>query len=408
MKTNKIWAVLFAATVAMTSFSACDPKSTDGGDGEPSTGESLEGTITGEKTLAADILYTITAPVIVEDGGTLTIPAGTRIEAKKQFSSYILVLTGGTINVNGTETAPVVMTSAATNPANGDWGGLIINGLAPLTDGIQGSTEISSTYKYGGDDEGDNSGSITYLVLEYTGAQDPNDEEVEHNGLTLNAVGNGTTIKNVFVNGGMDDGIEFFGGSVNVSNLLVVNPDDDMFDITFGYSGTLNNAYGIWEEGHGSNESDPSGVEADGNLDGDQGLDKTPQSDFTISNMTIDLRLAYDANLSASPKKFMQNALRVRRGAIANITNALVKGTGHVQNFVNLNDSKGGADVTSEISVTNELETAPDNMFVPYAGNSGAKPPISALTEADYTEVSIEDGNTGCATSIFDWTGYDF
>jgi hypothetical protein len=381
-------------------MTSCDPEDKPGkGDGPGDTeSNELSGKITGIKTLDADIVYTITAPVIVEEGGVLTIPAGTRIEAEKQFDSYILVLMGGKINVNGTAAAPVVMTSAESNPANGDWGGLIINGKAPLTAGIEGSTEIASEYEYGGDDEGDDSGDITYLVLEYTGAQDPNDPDVEHNGLTLNAVGNGTTIENIFINGGMDDGIEFFGGSVDVTNLLVVNPDDDMFDFTFGYNGTLTNTYGIWEAGHSSSESDPSGVEADGNLDGDQGVDKEPQSDFTITNMTIDLRLTYDGDLNATTKKFMQNALRIRRGCIATIDNALVTGTGHVQKFVNLNDGKGGADKTTAIGISNDLATAPDAQFEYETG----------LSATDYPGVMVEEGNTGCPTNVFAWTEYDF
>jgi len=75
-------------------------------------------------------------------------------------------------------------------------------------------------------------------------------------------VGSGTKIENIYVPNGSDDGVEFFGGTVNVKNLLVVNPDDDMFDFTQGYKGTLENAYGIWEAGYTSSESDPRGIEA--------------------------------------------------------------------------------------------------------------------------------------------------
>lgn len=124
---------------------------------------------------------------------------------------------------------------------------------------------MNSAYTYGGNNPSDNSGVITYLILGNTGARSSAD--VEHNGLTLNGVGNGTKIENLYIYDGADDGIEFFGGSVNVKNLLVVNSDDDMFDFTQGYNGTLENAYGIWEVGYVSSESD-RGIEADGNLDG--------------------------------------------------------------------------------------------------------------------------------------------
>ncbi len=114
----------------------------------PVTKENLVGSITGTKTLDAAITYTITGPVLVEDGGTLNIPAGTRIEANKGFGSYILVLQGGKINVNGTAADPVIMTSNAASPAAGDWGGLVINGKAPLSGpaGTTARTEISNAY----------------------------------------------------------------------------------------------------------------------------------------------------------------------------------------------------------------------------------------------------------------------
>jgi hypothetical protein len=133
-----------------------------------------------------------------------------------------------------------------------------------------------------------------------------------------------------------DDGIEFFGGSVNVSNLLVVNADDDMFDFTQGYKGTLTNAYGIWETGFTSSESDPRGIEADGNFDGNyQG--QTDQSDFTVNNVTFDLRLAPGTTVATQ----MMDLIKIRREAKAVITNALVKGTGTVVDLVDFSDSKG-------------------------------------------------------------------
>jgi len=216
------------------------------------SGSIPEGTV---RTLDPSVEYALVGPYIVENGATLNIPAGTVIKANKGFSNYILVLQGGKININGTAQAPVTMTANISNATAGHWGGLIINGKAPLAGGTTGSTEINSAYSYGGTVADDNSGSITYLKLEYTGSRSSAD--VEHNGLTLNGVGSGTKIENIYVPNGSDDGVEFFGGTVNVKNLLVVNPDDDMFDFTQGYKGTLENAYGIWEAGYTSSESDP-------------------------------------------------------------------------------------------------------------------------------------------------------
>ncbi len=367
-------------------------KKDDGSCQYNATESELVGSISGARTLDASITYTITGPVIVEDGATLTIPAGTIIKAKKGFNSYILVLQGGKIYVNGTAENPVKITADIDNAQQGHWGGLIINGKAPLAGGTIGSTEISSAHQYGGNDPNDNSGSITYLILEYTGAR--SNADVEHNGLTLNGVGSGTVIENIFIPNGADDGVEFFGGTVNVKNLLVVNSDDDMFDFTQGYKGTLENAYGIWEAGYTSSESDPRGIEADGNLDGNFPT-HTGQSDFTVKNVTFDLRLtkASDSDVSNVSNK-MQDVIKARRGAKINVINALVKGSGSVIDLLDFSDGKGTGDETSVISLTNSLtNTILGKEVNPTTGFSGAK---------------VEAGNTGCPTSIFSWTKYNF
>lgn len=348
----------------------------------PVTESELSGSIKTSKTLDANITYTITGPVIVEDGATLTIPAGTVIKAEKGFSNYILVLQGGKIYVNGTADKPVVMTADISNAEAGHWGGLVINGRAPLAGNSTGSTEINAAYIYGGNNPADNSGSITYLKLEFTGAKSSAD--VEHNGLTLNGVGSGTKIENIYVIEGADDAIEFFGGTVNVKNLLAVNPDDDMFDFTQGYTGTLENAYGIWAAGYSSSESDPRGIEADGNWDG-LTPDQQGQSNFRVVNMTIDLKLAPSTDV----KMQMQDAMKIRRGAKATITNALIKGTGTVLDLVDFTDGKGAGDATSTINLTNKLTN-----------------PVLGKTVNGTGTVTVSDNNAGCASNIFAWTGY--
>ena len=267
----------------------------------------------------------------------------------------------------------------------GYWGGIIINGKAvisgPAGSVSEGATEIDNNVMYGGDDNSDNSGVLTYVRILYSGARPSAD--IEHNGLTLNGVGNGTRIENIYIAEGADDAIEFFGGSVNVTNLLAVNCDDDCFDFTQGYCGTLSNCYGRWEAGFTSTEEDPRGVEADGNLDGN-GHDHTPQANFTIKNMTIE-------NLSTT--QAMQDAIKVRRLAKANIENALVKGSGLIEQLVDLTDSKDNADAGTVVNVTSEATNVEEQT------NSG--------NPAGST-VNIAAGNAGCANDIFGWTGYIF
>ena len=199
----------------------------------------LSGSVIGEVTLDPEIAYTLTGSYIVPDGSVLNIPAGTKITAEAGGTSvYIAVLMGGKINIEGTASNPVVISSAEANP--GDWGGLTICGKAETTSGANSEAEVGG-FIYGGNDPADNSGSIDYLVIKGTGAQI--NEESQYNGVSLYAVGSGTTIGNVAVINGADDGIEFFGGSATVENIYLENNEDDAVDWTEGWDGGITNTY---------------------------------------------------------------------------------------------------------------------------------------------------------------------
>jgi hypothetical protein len=199
----------------------------------------MSGNLDEDFTLNSNQIYNLNASFIVESGVKLTIPAGTRVQALNGGTSvYIAVLKGGQIDIQGTEASPVFMTSASGNP--GDWGGLTICGDATTTAGANAEAEVGG-FIYGGTNDADNSGAISYLVIEGTGAQINADSQ--YNGVSLYAVGAGTTINNVAIINGKDDGIEFFGGTVSVSNLFLENNADDSIDWTEGWNGTVDNAY---------------------------------------------------------------------------------------------------------------------------------------------------------------------
>nr|WP_320020729.1 hypothetical protein [uncultured Draconibacterium sp.] len=368
--------LLYVFAILGVLFTGC---SDDNDDPIPTIGEELEGDITGEVTLDATITYKLTGTLSVKDGGVLNIPAGTTIKATGGFGSYLIVEQGGKINAIGSASSPIVFTSGESNPDAGDWGGLIINGYAPISGGGTATCEMDSNIPYGGDNAADNSGTLQYVTLEYTGAQ--SDDNIEHNGLTLDAVGSGTKIENIYVYKSADDGIEFFGGSVNVTNLLSVSCDDDMFDVTQGWNGTLRNAYGIWESDFVSTEGDPRGIEADGNFDGIYPT-HTGQSDFTIENVTI----KNESNF------VMTDGIKIRRGATATITNALIMG-GTAKDIIDLTDDKGNANTATSISLTVNKSS--------FIGNE-----IKA--SGTYEGVSIVSDNAGASSSVFGWTGYDF
>lgn len=234
----------------------------------------FQGTIqTGTVSLNPSVNYKLTGALVVKEGAILNIPAGTTITAAAGTgtTAYIGVERGAIINISGTNSNPVIMTADTKSP--GAWGGLAIAGYGVTNAGVDVTSEVGDL-TYGGADNGDSSGSITFLRVEYTGATFTN--EKEFNGITLFGVGSGTIFKNVSsVNGG-DDGIEFFGGAVDAENLVSINSGDDSIDFADGFTGSITNAYikGITKAGiEGSNNGD------DGSLE--------PVTTATISNVTM-------------------------------------------------------------------------------------------------------------------------
>ena len=329
----------------------------------------------------ADKVYTLAGAVVVR--GTLTIDAGTTVLAQEGFNKYILVDRGGQIFAEGTATAPITFKADRDDAPSSYWGGIIINGRAPLAGGGEGTTEIDASLKYGGNDAADNSGVLSYIILNNTGAKVNRD--VEHNGLTLNGVGNGTRIENLYILNGGDDAIEFFGGTVNVTNLLAVNCEDDCFDFTQGYRGKLTNAYAYWGTDFSTDEQDPRGIEADGNLDGNY-AEQNGQSDFTVENVTFCNESTVDASAEGR-KSAWDDIVKCRRGAKLTLINGLALGAGKAGNAVDMTDSKGEGIASSSISLTNRLALTSD----------------AVNGEAD---VTFPEGNTGCNTAALSWTGF--
>lgn len=386
--------LLVGATLTFTSCSEDDDSKDDetpdgvitSNDDPDLVVEALEGEIEGDITLTAAKSWMLTGALVVKEGHSLTIEAGTTIEAEAGGTDvYIAVERGAQIFVNGTSADPVTLTSAAADPEPGDWGGLLVMGYAPITGGQTAVTEVVD-YFYGGDQAADDSGDITYLIVEYSGARI--NGEKEFNGLTLYGVGSGTTVSNVYIRYGDDDAIEFFGGTVNVSNILAVNARDDMFDWTQGYVGTITNAYGIREEGFEEISADPRGIEADGNFDGLTPA-ATPQSNATVTNITL-------VNNSAAQ---IADFIKIRRNSSATITNALVvQGAAAPApgDVVDYDDGLGSAAAATTSSVTiSGTNLAEDN--IDNTGTGGA-----------IATINFTGGNTGTSSALFSWTGYSF
>lgn len=312
----------FVTVIALSGslFTSCSSDNDNNNDKPTSTfvvdAANFKGTITdGEVVLDAATVYKLTGKLQVNTGATLTIPAGTVIQGVGGTSAYIAIAQGGKINVNGTAAKPVVMTSGLATKAAGDWGGLVICGKAPInrvTGGASTAQSEVADLTYGGTISNDNSGSIKYLRIEYAGAAF--NTEKEFNGLSFFGVGSGTVVENVQAFHGADDGFEFFGGSVNTTNLIAIGNEDDQFDWTEGWNGTNTNWFGKLGFGKGNR-----GIEAD---NFEFGFANTPIANPTISNMTL-----IGAGSTADATIYTENqAIKLRRGTKGLISNVVLSG----------------------------------------------------------------------------------
>ncbi len=257
----------------------------------------LSGAITSDMTLTANKFYELAGKVIVEDA-VLTIEPGTIIKGRPgtgTLASALIIARGAMINACGTAQKPIIFTSTLDNIKIGEkagtnlnqtdnekWGGVIVLGKAPVstkdgdTEGqIEGIPADESYGKYGGTDVNDNSGKLCYVSIRHGGAVIGEGNEI--NGLSLGGVGAGTEINHIEIVANLDDGIEFFGGTVNVSNVIITYQDDDALDIDQNYSGTISNFYII----HGGDGTD-EGLEIDGPENSTYNTGK-----FTIENGTV-------------------------------------------------------------------------------------------------------------------------
>ncbi len=230
-------------------------------------------------TWISDNIYVLGGRITVLDGATLTIEPGTVIKGEAGTganATALLVARGGMLMAEGTATAPIIFTSlvdeitpadvAAGNfgspnldpDLNGLWGGVIVLGRAPISASvnnadvseiqIEGIPTTDPNGLYGGTNPADNSGVLKYISIRHGGANIGSGNEI--NGLSLGGVGTGTVVENIEVVANQDDGIEWFGGTVSVTNALIWNVGDDGMDTDQGWSGTMDNFIVVTPGGH--------------------------------------------------------------------------------------------------------------------------------------------------------------
>ncbi|MCH3881063.1 MULTISPECIES: multidrug transporter [Tenacibaculum] len=301
------------ADIVINDNSVTTTNNTNGG-GSSTTGQEIElnGNYASDLSLDIANTYIVTGPVIIEDGATLTIPAGMTIKAAATGADvYVAISQGAKIDAQGTANQPIIFTSAANTPNAGDWGGLILLGKAPINSvsGSGTSTSEIASLPFGGNDASDDSGKLRYVRVEYSGGKA--DGNSENNGFSFYGVGNSTLVEYIQMYEGKDDGVEFYGGTVNVSYISIVNAQDDSIDWTEGYTGTITDAY----VKHGTDHD--KGIEADG-YNTDIGNNSSPLfwSKPTVNNLTI-------VGLGSGTGN---EAIRLRAGTQAIFSNVLLKG----------------------------------------------------------------------------------
>lgn len=329
---------ILAAIVTIVSLFAASCKKSEDTTPPTNTDKTVKvvtGTLTGNVTWSKDTIYKLSGFVRVgsDDGttidnaggakGVLTIEAGTLIVGEKSSKGTLIIQRGSKIIAEGTAAAPIVFTSekAEGSKAAGDWGGLVICGLAPINI-AGGHAELEGGYGgyFGGNDPNDNSGILKYVRVEYAGI--PINPNQEINSFTFGGVGSGTTLSYLQASYGGDDSFEWFGGTVNADHLIAYRGVDDDFDTDNGFSGHVQFGLGIRDK----NIADfgPSG--ASNGFESDNDANSSTNSPYTaveFSNMTLVGPKKDTATAIATPFK---NGALIRRNTKHKIFNSVIIG----------------------------------------------------------------------------------
>ena len=362
----------------------------------------VTGAITSNETWTPDNIYVLNQKVVVEDGVTLTIDPGTIIKGSSgsgSLASALIVARGGKIEAVGTPSDPIIFTSEQDNIAIGEtagtnldqndrglWGGVLILGKAPCS--FEGDVEelqiegipASDTFGlYGGNDPNDDSGSFQYVSIRHGGALIGEGNEI--NGLTMGGVGRNTEISHVEVVANLDDAFEWFGGTVDSSNLFVWAQGDDAFDIDQAYSGTIDNAMAVL------GDVSDHGFE----IDGPEG---TFQDEFTLTNATLVGNMNTDGGEFAD---FRSGA----RGMVENV---------YAYNFKSSSDIEIDDDTSANNYNSGDLSLANWEIVLP-GGVSNVGDVFNNTTSVNTPEfgsegTAVTEGSqtVGANTSEFAWT----
>jgi hypothetical protein len=294
----------------------------------PTTRQNISGAAltvsSGTLTLTNDRIWQLDGQLRIQDGATLAIEPGTRIEGNSAVTAAaVFIERGGRIMANGTQYQPITFTCTAVPKTKACWGGVFIagRGTVNLGDAVLGPSPDGGCNQrggegggplYGGCNPNDDSGELSYAVIEYAGFLLSANNEL--NCLTMAALGSATDIHHVQCHAGSDDGFEFFGGNLSTHHLVATGNDDDGFDVSFGITG--DHQFVIVQADAGASNNDSKAIEADG-YEGTIGPSHMPRTSPRLWNFTIIGNLAL---------RTQNSALHLRRGSGLRLYNSIIAG----------------------------------------------------------------------------------
>ena len=343
----------------------------------------LRGRIEDDTHLTSNFSYILDGAVFIgadEVSGSktkLTIDEGTYVFGQ-QGLNFLTIARNGQLHANGSAVKPVIFTyegdDTATATTSGQWGGIILNGNAPLNVSGGSAEGEGSTGIYGGPDSADSSGVLTYVQVKYAGQNITESNEL--NGIAFQGTGSGTIVDYVQVHNNSDDGIEFFGGTTNAKHIVLTGNEDDALDWTFGWSGKAQ-FVAIKQ-----NTASEHCIEADNNGDDNDAL---PRSNPTISNLTC-----------AGASGGGDAGFRLREGTSAKISNVVM--SAHTAYCLDIDQTATFLNAGGSIAGLNGNLTLTNSRLV-----SGC--PFSASDGDNFSVADFFNAQSGSSLGEVDLTG---
>ncbi len=387
LSTTKFLAVLTAGLlVVAVAFSGCDDSDDDDNNGGSATettitdGGVLTGDIAADVTVEADATVTLKGVVNVLDGATLTIEEGVTLECEVEPLSLLVIKQGGKIEAVGTADKPIVFTR---NEESGSWGGIVVNGKAQTNKGLVENGEGNSG-QYGAEDDSNNddsSGTLKYVVIRFAGYNFTDEDQL--NGLWLRVVGAGTTMESVNICRGQDDGVEMFGGTINLKYIVATENEDDQIDAADGWQGTIEYAVAVAMIEDGNDKC----IEHDSNKADNYA---TPVTEITYKHFTA-IGSVPDTGLA-----------RIRRGTQVTFEDAYFCANGDADGskIIDLHDAASTADLLDNVFFQGAVDgglyaeagaTAAENISGSWSEASDIADPSKFATYDELVKVTADD-----------------